>query len=119
MAVRWTLTPTPNQCIVEVAYAVGLINDSRRESLLDALAGVRLMHAISVQKVDDFGVRRRRDGMAAKTVYTELTIVRQWLNFAVTRRMLTMNPVAGTKRVKPKPGPRDYWREEQLDLMRS
>ena len=30
-------TPTPNQCIVEVAYAVGLINDSRRESLLDAL----------------------------------------------------------------------------------
>ena len=30
-------TTTPNQCIVEVAYAVGLINDSRRESLLDAL----------------------------------------------------------------------------------
>jgi hypothetical protein len=30
-------TPTPNQCIVEAAYAVGLINDSRRESLLDAL----------------------------------------------------------------------------------
>ena len=27
-------TPTPNQCIVEVAYAVGLINDSRRESLM-------------------------------------------------------------------------------------
>ena len=54
-------------------------------------AGVRLMHAISVQTVDDFGVRRRRDGMAAKTVYTELTIVRQWLNFAVTRRMLTMS----------------------------
>jgi integrase len=80
-------------------------------------AGVRLMHAISVQTVDDFGVRRRRDGMAAKTVYTELTIVRQWLNFAVTRRMLTMNPVAGTKLVKPKPGPRDYWREEQLDAI--
>lgn len=30
-------TPTPNQCIVEAAYAVGLINESRRESLLDAL----------------------------------------------------------------------------------
>ena len=30
-------TPTPNQCIVEAAYAVGLINDSRRESLLDVL----------------------------------------------------------------------------------
>jgi len=30
-------TPTPNQCIVEVAYAVGLLNDSRRDSLLDAL----------------------------------------------------------------------------------
>lgn len=80
-------------------------------------AGVRLMHAITVQTVDDFGVRRRRDGMAAKTVYTELTIVRQWLNFAVTRRMLTMSPVAGTKLVKPKPGPRDYWREDQLDAI--
>jgi integrase len=80
-------------------------------------AGVRPMHAISVQTIDDFGVRRRRDGMAAKTVYTELTIVRQWLNFAVTRRMLTMSPVAGTKLVKPKPGPRDYWREDQLDAI--
>jgi integrase len=55
--------------------------------------------------------------MAAKTVYTELTVVRQWLNFAVTRRMLTMSPVAGTKLVKPKPGPRDYWREDQLDAI--
>ena len=30
-------TPTPNQCMVEAAYAVGLLNESRRESLLDAL----------------------------------------------------------------------------------
>lgn len=30
-------TPTPNQCIVEAAYAMGLLNDSRRDSLLDAL----------------------------------------------------------------------------------
>jgi integrase len=67
-------------------------------------AGVRLMHAITTQTVDEFGVRRRRDGMAAKTVYTELTIV-------------TMSPVAGTKLVKPKPGPRDYWRQEQLDAI--
>lgn len=80
-------------------------------------AGVRLMHAISVQTIDEFGVRRRRDGMAAKTVYTELTIVRQWLNFAVTRRMLTASPVAGTKLVKPKPTPRDYWRQAQLDAI--
>jgi len=68
-------------------------------------AGVRLMHAITTQTVDEFGVRRRRDGMAAKTVYTELTIVRQWLNFVVTRRMLAASPVAGTKLAKPKPGP--------------
>lgn len=80
-------------------------------------AGVRLMHAISVQTIDEFGVRRRRDGMAAKTVYTELTIIRQWLNFAVTRRMLTASPVAGTKLVKPKPTPRDYWRQAQLDAI--
>jgi site-specific recombinase XerD len=80
-------------------------------------AGVRLMHAISIQMVDEFGVQRRRDGMAAKTVYTELTIVRQWLNFAVTRRMLTTSPVAGTKLVKPKPAPRDYWRQDQLDAI--
>ena len=80
-------------------------------------AGVRLMHAISVQTIDEFGVRRRRDGMAAKTVYTELTIIRQWLNFAVTRRMLNASPVAGTKLVKPKPTPRDYWRQDKLDAI--
>ena len=79
-------------------------------------AGVRLMHAITTQTIDEFAVRRR-DGMAAKTVYTELTIIRQWLNFAVTRRMLAASPVAGTKLVKPKPGPRDYWRQEQLDAI--
>ena len=49
--------------------------------------------------------------MAAKTIYTELTVVRQWLNFVVSRRMLAASPVAGTKLVKPKPGPRDYWRQ--------
>jgi integrase len=80
-------------------------------------SGVRLMHAIAVQAIDEFGVRRRRDGMAAKTVYTELTIVRQWLNFAVTRRMLAASPVAGTKLVKPKPTPRDYWRQDHLDAI--
>ena len=80
-------------------------------------AGVRLMHAITVQTIDEFAVRRRRDGMAAKTVYTELTIIRQWLNFAVTRRMLNASPVAGTKLVKPKPTPREYWRQDKLDAI--
>ena len=80
-------------------------------------AGVRLMHAITTQTVDEFAIRRRRDGMAAKTIYTELTIVRQWLNFTVTRRMLAVSPVSGTKLVKPKPGPRDYWRQQQLDAI--
>ena len=80
-------------------------------------AGVRLMHAITVQTIDEFAVRRRRDGMAAKTVYTELTIIRQWLNFAVTRRMLIASPVAGTKLVKPKPTPREYWRQDKLDAI--
>ena len=80
-------------------------------------AGVRLMHAITTQTVDEFAIRRRRDGMAAKTIYTELTVVRQWLNFVVSRRMLAASPVAGTKLVKPKPGPRDYWRQEQLDAI--
>ena len=79
-------------------------------------AGVRLMHAITTQTIDEFAVRRR-DGMAAKTVYTELTIIRQWLNFAVTRRMLNASPVAGTKLVKPKPTPRDYWRQDKLDAI--
>lgn len=80
-------------------------------------AGVRLMHAITTQTVDEFAIRRRRDGMAAKTIYTELTVVRQWLNFVVSRRMLAASPVAGTKLVKPKPGPRDYWRQDQLDAI--
>ena len=80
-------------------------------------AGVRPVHAITTQTVDEFGVRRRRDGMAAKTVYTELTIVRQWLNFAVSRRMLAVSPVSGTKLVKPKPTPRDYWRQDKLDAI--
>jgi hypothetical protein len=43
-------TPTPNQCIVEAAYAVGLINDSRRESLLDALGAKPRAEKIGKQR---------------------------------------------------------------------
>ncbi|RLS79150.1 MAG: hypothetical protein DWI03_02505 [Planctomycetota bacterium] len=35
----------------------------------------------------------------------------------MTRRMLTASPVAGTKLVKPKPTPRDYWRQDKLDAI--
>jgi integrase len=31
--------------------------------------------------------------------------------------MLTASPVAGTKLVKPKPTPRDYWRQDKLDAI--
>ena len=40
--------------------------------------------------------------------------VRQWLNFAVSSRKLAASPVSGTELVKPKPGSRDSWRQEQL-----
>jgi len=43
-------TPTPNQCIVEAAYAVGLIHDSRRESLLDALGAKPRAETIGKQR---------------------------------------------------------------------
>lgn len=43
-------TPTPNQCIVEVAYAVGLLNDSRRNSLLDALGAKPRAKKITKQR---------------------------------------------------------------------
>jgi len=43
-------TPTPNQCIVEAAYAVGLLNDSRRDSLLDALGAKPRAEKIGKQR---------------------------------------------------------------------
>jgi hypothetical protein len=47
---------------------------------------------------------------AAEMLQVPVGTLRFWrtsgrLNFAVTRRMLTMSPLAGTKPVKPKPGP--------------
>jgi len=56
---------------------------------------------------------RRRDGMAATTVYTELTIVRQWLNFyvhiadeqaQVTMRQLAVRRHAAGRPAKPAQG---------------
>jgi integrase len=64
---------------------------------------------IDLSFVDAFRHRRAADGCAPKTLYTETVIVRQLVNFALSRRLIATDPLQGLKIRKPKPKPQPCW----------
>ncbi len=59
--------------------------------------------------VDAYRLRRTVAGRAAKTRYTEAVIIRQLVNFALSRNLLAADPLKGLKLTKPKPTPQPCW----------
>lgn len=55
-----------------------------------------------------------KKGVKEKTLYTESVIIRQMLKFALTRELITDDPMKGVKLKKPKPVPQPCWTFEQV-----
>lgn len=70
---------------------------------------------IDLTFVDECRHRRAAAGRAAKTIYTETVIVKQLVNFAVTRSQLRSNPLAGLKIKRPKSTPQPCWTPEEVE----
>lgn len=63
----------------------------------------------------DAYVRHRVDaGAADKTRFTEVVIVRQMVKFAVSRRLVPADPLAGLRVRKPRPTPQPCWTRDQV-----
>ena len=71
------------------------------------------MTGIDLKFVDAYRKMRADDGAAPRTRYTETVVVRQLINFALSRDLLATDPLKGLKLVKPKPTKQPCWTYER------
>lgn len=68
---------------------------------------------------DAFRRERKRHGSdepaSAKTVHSDLVLLRQLANFARRRKMIHIDPLAGLEMEKPKPRPQPCWTRDEVD----
>ncbi len=90
----------------------GVLN--RLHKLADSLK-VRTMAGIDLRFIDAYRKQRTEEEAADKTIYNETMIVRQLVNFAKSRRLLTSDPLAGLKLREPKPAPQPCWTQDEVN----
>ncbi|MDG3005831.1 tyrosine-type recombinase/integrase [Paludisphaera mucosa] len=83
----------------------GLLRDRRAGSLLD----------LDLKAMDAYRKSRVQAGAAPKTVYTETVIARQLVKFALSRGMITEDPLRGLRLGKPKPSSQPCWSNEEVE----
>jgi integrase/recombinase XerD len=85
---------------------------------LKELAGRRRITKISgvgLELIDAYKAQRVVDKAAKKTIHTELVVIRQLVNFALSRKMITVDPLTNLKLKKPKLRPQPCWSHEQME----
>jgi len=85
-----------------------------RVAALAAERKVKDLSGIDLAFIDAYRRKRTDDGVETKTKYTETVILRQLVNFALSRNMLTADPLRGLKLKKPKPTQQPCWTREQV-----
>ena len=76
--------------------------------------GRPLLIQVDLTFVDRFRTLRVDQGKAPKTIHTETTILRQVVNHSRRRNLLSRDPLAGLRLVKPKPRPQPCWTQEEV-----
>jgi site-specific recombinase XerD len=91
------------------------------DKVLQRLLGLaERRRARTIQDVDRILVDRYRDervqaGIAPKTLYNETVIIRQLVNFALSRGLIVMDPLKGLHLKKPKPTTQPCWTPEEME----
>ena len=87
------------------------------ERMLAMAREKRVVHVsqMSLRFIDHFRSTRKEVGRAPKTIYIETTIIRQMVNFALSRQLLAKDPLKGLKNPKPRPTKQPCWSSEQLE----
>lgn len=69
---------------------------------------------IDLRFVDAYRAERRAT-VGDKTIYTESVIIRQTVNFALRRRMISQDPLRGLRLRKVKSRPQPFWSFEEVE----
>ena len=85
----------------------GLLRDRRAGSLTD----------LDRRAIDAYHRARVADGVAPKTLYTETVIIRQLVNFALSRQLIAEDPLRGLRIREPKPTPQPCWTAEEVETI--
>ena len=99
--------------ITKYEHVLGLVEELAEE------LGRSCIQDIDLSFVDEYRHRRVQAGRAPKTIYNESMIVRQLVNFAVSRKLIATDPLAGLKIKEPKPAPQPCWSREERDQILS
>jgi integrase len=87
------------------------------ERVLD-LAERRLVRTIDqadIKFLDAYRGERVQAGVGPKTVFTESVVVRQLVNFALSRGLISTDPLKGVRLKKPKPTRQPCWDQTQVE----
>jgi integrase len=86
-----------------------------RMLVLSEKRGARNLLDLNRAFVDAYRHLRVAAGAAAKTVFTESIVLRQVVNFALSRDLINSDPLKGLKLKKPKPTPQPCWTREEVE----
>jgi integrase len=92
-------TKTVQKYEATLKSVVALANELNRKNIL----------GIDLGFIDEFRSRRAVLGRAAKTMYTETVIIRQLINFALSRRLIENDPLSGLKIKEPRQRLQPCW----------
>lgn len=87
------------------------------KTMLEAARQRRLVNLsqLSLRFIDHYRSLRKEAGKAPLTIHNETTIIRQLVNFTLSRRMLAKDPLEGLKNPKPRPTKQPCWSPEEIE----
>src|SRR5262249_9402340 len=94
---------------------------SRYQGILDRLERfaaerkVVKLDGVNLRFLDAYRAWRVEYEAAPKTIYIESVVIRQVINFALSRSMLGNDPLKGLRVKKPKPAPQPCWTPEEVE----
>lgn len=125
-------TKSPSlECVIE-KYRAALVGRRRGKKTLAkyeyafrlfldlaAQRGVKSIQQVDLSFVDAFRAQRVRHGSekeaSLKTIHIDLVLLRQIVNFAIRRKMIHSDPLAGLQLEKPKPRPQPCWTRDVVE----
>jgi site-specific recombinase XerD len=75
----------------------------------------RMIDGVNLQFVDAYRSERVAAEVAAKTLFTETVVLRQLVNFAMSRGMIHSDPLKGLRIKKPKPARQPCWTVAEVE----
>ena len=120
--------PAPTVAEVRDKYLAYLRTEGRRpktmtkytavlQGFVDLCAELHVgdISRLGLTVVDEHRSRRVKEKQMPKTVYTETVVIRQLINFALSRKMITEDPLTGLRLRKPKPTRQPCWTPAEVD----